>query len=381
MTRSYRLGIQIVAGAILIAAVLSVVAARRYPAGLERAGQNLPIGAFPLGDFQLTDRTMRAVTQDDFRKHIWVVSFIFTRCPLSCPRITTVMKDLSNRLGGSDVMLASISVDPEFDTPPVLAAYAQRFGVPQGRWCFLTGRKQEVHELIQNRFKLGFQESSPSERSAGSELITHSDRLALVQDGHVVGFFESSDPASVAALMAQARRRALPGWVKKLPTVNASLNGTCAILLVLGWILIRQRGKAPQLETTSPAAARGSGALGRRFVRAHAVVMLTSVSVSALFLASYLVYHSQAGSVPYPFGGPSRVVYFTILLSHTALAIAVVPLVAFTLLHAIRRQYTKHLAIAQTTFPIWLYVAITGVVIYLMLYHLPTHLGTAQSII
>ncbi len=365
----------------MIAAVLSVVAVRRYPPVSKRAGQSLPVGAFPLGDFQLTDRTTRLVTQDDFRKHVWIVSFIFTRCPLSCPRITSVMKDVSNRLDGSDVMLASISVDPEFDTPTVLSAYAQRFGAPEGRWYFLTGTKDEVHELIQKRFKLGLQESSVADRAAGSELITHSDRLALVQDGHVVGFFESSDPGSVAALVAQAKRRALPGWVKKLPTVNASLNGTCAALLVLGWILIRQRATSPRLAKSLPEAARDSGVLGRRFVRAHAVVMLASVSVSAVFLASYLVYHSQAGSMPYPFGGPSRVVYFTILLSHTALAIAVVPLVAFTLLHAFRRQYTKHLALAQTTFPIWLYVAITGVVIYLMLYHLPTQVGPAQSII
>lgn len=99
--------------------------------------------------------------------------------------------------------------------------------------------------------------------------------------------------------------------------------------------------------------------------------MLTAVGLSVLFLTSYVVYHSQAGSTAFPHEGPLRVLYFTILFSHLSLAIAVIPLVSLTLIRAIRGNYAGHLAVAQLTFPIWLYVAVTGVVIYVMLYHLP----------
>jgi protein SCO1 len=381
VTRSYRLGIQIVLGAILIAAVVAISAALRWPPPQRPAAQELPPGAFPLGDFRLVDRSTRIITQDDFRSRVWIVSFIFTRCPLSCPRITSVMKDLTRRLSDSSVLFASVSVDPEFDTPPVLSEFAQRFDAPRDRWYFLTGNKHETRDLIQGRFKLGVQEASPAEKAAGSEAITHSDRLALVEDGQVLGFFESSDRASLDALVSLARRRALPGWIKELPALNASLNGLSAILLLLGWSLIRQRSSPNGSGSLRAGVSQEIALTERRFVRAHVVVMLTALTFSALFLTSYLVYHSQAGSTPFRSSGPSRVLYFTILLSHTALAVAVVPLVTLTLLRAFRRQYAKHVLMAQVTFPIWLYVAITGVIIYLMLYHLPTTPSAAPGLI
>jgi uncharacterized membrane protein YozB (DUF420 family) len=105
------------------------------------------------------------------------------------------------------------------------------------------------------------------------------------------------------------------------------------------------------------------------------------LTLSALFLTSYLVYHSQAGSTPFPHPGAVRVVYFTILLSHTSLAIAVVPMVTLILVRAVRRQYARHAALAQVTFPIWLYVANTGVVIYLMLYHLAASPGPGTAVL
>jgi protein SCO1 len=304
---------------------------------------------------------------------VCVAGFIFTRCPLSCPRISGVMKELQQQFAGTSVLLASITVDPDYDTQAVLSEYAQRFAARPDRWWFLTGGKQQIHDLVQGRFKLGLQEASPTERAAGSEAITHSDRLALVEDGHVVGFFESSSPVALEALVAQASRRALPVWLKNLPTLNASLNGLCAVLLVAGWILIRKRNAPDRSASSGSTSLAGNSLLNRAVVRAHVVVMLTAVGLSALFLTSYVVYHSQAGSTAFPAEGPLRVLYFTILLSHLSLAIAVIPLVSLTLIRAIRGNYAGHLAIAQLTFPIWLYVAVTGVVIYLMLYHLPTH--------
>lgn len=151
-----------------------------------------------------------------------------------------------------------------------------------------------------------------------------------------------------AAAAAGAVDGALFGLtVRDLPAVNATLNATAALLLVIGWVLIR-----------------------RHRMRAHRNVMLAAVAVSTLFLASYLVYHWQVGSVPFQGQGPVRSVYFTVLISHTVLAAAVPVLVVLSLWRAFGRRYRRHRAIARWTLPIWLYVSLTGVVVYWMLYRL-----------
>jgi uncharacterized membrane protein YozB (DUF420 family) len=130
-----------------------------------------------------------------------------------------------------------------------------------------------------------------------------------------------------------------------LPTLNAVLNGLAAVALVIGWWLIRQRRR-----------------------EAHRVAMFTALALSTAFLTSYLVYHAQVGSVKFQGQGWIRPVYFTILLTHTVLAAAVPVLAAITLVRALRERFVHHAAIARWTLPIWLYVSVTGVVIYLMLY-------------
>jgi protein SCO1/2/putative membrane protein len=281
------------------------------------------------------------------------------------------MQRLQARLAKTNVLLVSISVDPENDTPAVLRAYAQQFGASPDRWWFLTGRKSAIHDLVQQRFKLSLVEA-PADRAAGAEAISHSDRLALVDRGRIFGFFESSNPDALDALVARASRQALPSWVRTLPAVNASLNALCGALLLIGWFLIRRRPVAVDKEFVPMPSPRALGKLAELpTVRAHATCMVLAVTTSALFLASYLVYHSHAGSMPFRSGGVPRVIYFTILVSHTTLAIAVVPLVFLTLSRALRQHFADHARIAQLTFPIWLYVSITGVVIYLMLYGYP----------
>jgi uncharacterized membrane protein YozB (DUF420 family) len=133
--------------------------------------------------------------------------------------------------------------------------------------------------------------------------------------------------------------------IHDLPAVNATLNGTAAVLLVVGYQLIRN---------------------GRR--EAHHRVMLAAFTVSILFLTSYLIYHSQVGSVRYPHTGPVRIVYLTILFTHTVLAACVPVLAIITLRRALKGQFPRHRKIARWTLPIWLYVSVTGVVVYLMLY-------------
>lgn len=129
------------------------------------------------------------------------------------------------------------------------------------------------------------------------------------------------------------------------PPINATLNGCSAALLVAGRLLI-----------------------ARKKITAHRAVMLTALATSTLFLASYLYYHAHVGSVHFRGTGWSRPVYFTILTSHTILAAAIVPMVVITLSRALRERFDRHRAIARWTFPLWLYVSVTGVVIYLMLY-------------
>lgn len=130
-----------------------------------------------------------------------------------------------------------------------------------------------------------------------------------------------------------------------LPTLNAALNALAAVLLTLGWIFIR-----------------------RREVGGHRACMLAAFATSAAFLASYLVYHANVGSVPFQGRGAVRAVYFTILISHVLLAAAILPLALVTLSRALAARFDRHRAIARWTLPIWLYVSVTGVVIYLMLY-------------
>jgi uncharacterized membrane protein YozB (DUF420 family) len=135
--------------------------------------------------------------------------------------------------------------------------------------------------------------------------------------------------------------------VSDLPALNAALNATCAVLLVIGWTLIK-RGR----------------------IRQHRAVMIAAVSTSALFLISYLIYHAQVGSVRFTGTGAIRVVYFTVLLTHTVLAAVIVPMVLITLSRGLSGRYDPHRRIARWTMPIWLYVSVTGVIVYLMLYRL-----------
>jgi len=133
--------------------------------------------------------------------------------------------------------------------------------------------------------------------------------------------------------------------IHDLPAVNATLNATSAVLLTTGYRMIRQ---------------------GRR--QTHKRVMLAAFTVSTLFLISYLVYHSQVGSVRYPHSGLIRTVYLSILATHTVLAATVPILAIVTLRRALKGEFNRHRRLARWTLPIWMYVSVTGVVVYLMLY-------------
>lgn len=377
MSRSYSIGLWIILVTIVVSSALCVVGVRRYPLRNARAAEDLGSSARSLGSFRLEERSGRAVTDADLSSGVSIASFIFTSCPLSCPRISGVMKGLQERLAGLDVRLVSFSVDPEHDTPAVLQEYARRFGAEGDRWWFLTGSKSVIHELIRDRFQLGV-EKSTAPSGPDSEAYIHSDRLALIDHGRIAGLYDSTDPKALDALVAKARRAALPGWVLRLPGVNAALNGLSALLLLAGWLFIRRHGKAaarPAVEAvdtaTDPDAIATRSTWDDPLVKGHVACMLAAIATSTLFLGCYLLYHFKAGSMPFAQGGIVRVAYLTILLSHTLLATASVPMILTTVRRGWRGEFARHVSIASLTFPIWLYVAVTGVVIYLMLYHLP----------
>lgn len=135
--------------------------------------------------------------------------------------------------------------------------------------------------------------------------------------------------------------------ISDLPTVNAILNSTSCVLLTVGYVFIRKRK-----------------------IEQHKKCMLAAFGVSVLFLISYSIYHSNAGSTKFLHEGWIRPIYFTILISHIILAFIIIPLALVTLYLAWREKFEKHRRIAKFTFPIWLYVSITGVLIYLMLYQM-----------
>jgi len=138
--------------------------------------------------------------------------------------------------------------------------------------------------------------------------------------------------------------------LEDLPALNATLNATSGTLLLIGYVLIRTR-----------------------HIEAHRRTMIAAFTASCLFLVSYVVYHAQVGSVPFTRQGWVRPVYFTILITHVILAAVTLPLAVMTLNRGLKGRFAKHRALARWTFPLWLYVSVTGVLVYVLLYQ-PTWL-------
>jgi len=133
--------------------------------------------------------------------------------------------------------------------------------------------------------------------------------------------------------------------VVDLPPVDASLNGISTLMIITGWFMIRNEHK-----------------------RAHALCMVSAIAASSLFLACYLYYHFHVGHVPFTHTGWPRILYFFILFTHLPLALVILPLLALTVIPALRQRFDIHKRFAHWTLPIWLYVSVTGVLVYLMLY-------------
>lgn len=133
------------------------------------------------------------------------------------------------------------------------------------------------------------------------------------------------------------------------PVIDATMNGTSAVLLLIG-----------------------RGFIKRGNMAAHRAVMLAALVSSSIFLGCYLYYHFHVGSIHFTGQGVWRPIYFTILITHVTLAVVIVPMIIITLVRALRERFDRHRAIARWTFPLWMYVSVTGVIVYIMLYHLFT---------
>ena len=152
-------------------------------------------------DFQLVDQEGEQFGRRDLDGKIWVANFIFTRCQGICPLMSGQFSSLQEKLS-ADAILVSFSVDPTYDTPKILSAYAARFKAQSGRWIFLTGKENVIRNLITEGFRLGVEKASDEDLKAGAEPVMHSNRFVLAdQAGRVRGYYDGLDPAKIEELV------------------------------------------------------------------------------------------------------------------------------------------------------------------------------------
>ncbi|MCS7159337.1 MAG: DUF420 domain-containing protein [Gemmatales bacterium] len=349
---------------VLVAGLLAVVGYGAYRSFPQEATSPLP-------EFQFMASSGQPVSIRDLHGRVTVVGFFFTCCQASCPKICQAMQELQRQLRDTDVRLVLISVDPETDRPERLHEVAKSLGADPRRWWFLTTTDTDSERLfawIEEAFgpatrpkRLSWYYAAPR----GWD-IAHSNRLFLVDrrgrlhDSELVVRLEGEgsprfevDEEAVARLAQKARRLDSAGGipVRWLPTLNVGLNATSLALLLAGFIAIKMRR-----------------------VSWHRCFMLAAAAVSALFLLSYLYYHWQVGHTRYPGSGWDRTLYLVVLVSHIVLAAALAILVPLVLWFALRQRWDVHRRLARVTWPIWIYVCVSGIAVYVMLYVLSPQL-------
>ncbi len=395
--------------------------------------QKTAVISFPsreLPDFVLSESMGQTLGLKDLIGKRWLANFIFTRCAGPCPMMTRDISELHRQIGKTnpDFRFVTFTVDPEHDTVDVLKKYAETFRADHERWKFLTGSEAEILNLIRGGFMQYVQPNIGESRTPGFE-VAHSNRAVLVnEDGIPVASFVMTVAADVAKLRRIIEGKAdfpvpgpgltfsvssgdnppvpftlvpadngdaedapgdaeetpmkkddseetpannenspetpqsknkkidqlLPQWAANMPTINAGLNSACIVLLCSGLVAIKS---------------------GNRI--RHRNLMIVSFVVSVAFLVCYLTYHEVlyrfTGHRGRAFDGSTLAtrLYFSILIPHVILA-AIVPILALRVFYlAFKERWPEHRRLAKITLPIWLFVSITGVVIYGMLYHWP----------
>ncbi|MBU6400374.1 MAG: SCO family protein [Verrucomicrobia bacterium] len=189
----------------LVAATAVVVIAAYWRLGAHSISHSSPLpvlGALP--EFTLTNQFGQPMAATAFHDQVWLADIVFTRCAGPCPRLTRRMSELQAALpAGLPVKLVTFTVDPEFDTPPVLKLYAQRFGAQPGRWVFLTGTKHQLYEVIVKGLKLVATATEPGKQSSDEDLFLHSTKIVLIdQQGRIRAYYDGLDPASKPKILA-----------------------------------------------------------------------------------------------------------------------------------------------------------------------------------
>jgi protein SCO1/2 len=301
---------------------------------------------FAVGAFALTDQHGNKVSGDDLRGKVWIAHFFYPTCQGPCTQTVPTMRRLHEIFAGKpDIVLVSIALTG--DSPALLERFARDHDAGPG-WLFLTRENStdDVLRLVQTSFA---QTALRKDNPRPGDEIEHTVSLFLVdREGNMRGYVDGRD-ASVAPEFAE-QARALAAERYRLPALNAVLNSLSALLLVCGWLAIKRRRE-----------------------RLHTACMLAALATSALFLAGYLWFHfAIQGGQPTRFRGPDpvRIAYFAVLISHTILAMAVAPLALYVAWQGWRDHRPRHVRLARWTLPIWLYVSVTGVVVYWMLYQM-----------
>lgn len=303
-----------------------------------------------VGPFDFEERRGARVTRESLRGEPWLAAFIFTRCATICPAMTQELSYAHTRLADLDVQVVAVSVDPEHDTPEVLTEYAGHFeGGLDEDWLFCRGTEAETHAFIRESFKLA---ASRVDEADPGLAFSHSSKICAIDaEGRVRGYYDGTLREGTEAAVRRMRFLAGASPIDSpLPTINAFLNGGAALCLVLGFLAIKR---------------------GRR--ERHARLMRAAFLLSVAFLASYLYYHfvvipAQGGPVRYGGEGAAKVAYLLLLATHVLGAIVNLPMVLRTLWLAHTERWESHKRWAKWTFPLWLYVSVTGVAVYLVLY-------------
>ena len=306
-------------------------------------GKQPPLPVFgQIPGFELIDETGRPFDGKSLEGKVWVADFIFTTCSGPCPRMSSLMRQVQQASSAMpDVKLVSFTVDPERDTPAALAQYAARYHAQPERWHFLTGPREALDRLTRDAFKLG---------NVDGQLV-HSTRLVLLigqgQNSRLLQHV-GRQPGGPTGARHQARPSGdIMIGIRDLPAINATLNATAAVLLVWGYILIR-----------------------RQSIAAHRKVMLAAFATSTRFplLLPDLPLQRRLGPFPRNRRDPDRL---PVHPGDAHRASGRSPAAGDH--HAEPRPASEvrpPQEIARWTLPVWLYVSVTGVVVYWMLYRM-----------
>lgn len=325
----------------------------------------------PVPAFTFDDSRGGTLSLADLAGRTWVGVPFFLECTGPCPSITRDIRErLYPELEGTDVLIVSFSLDPERDTPEALDEYAKTLEIDRDRWLFVsTAEEGAMHDFVRAGLRVPVQRDGDAEELG--ESIIHGTRMPVIDpEGVIAGYYELADPMLATGMSGEEalpleqaepllearfallanRARAIATGPSIIPLVNASLNGTAFVLLVLGMIAIKKGAK-----------------------KTHEHLMKLAFLVSATFLGFYLYYHFavlpiSGGPTKYNGEGGAKLAYLLMLASHVVLAIVNLPMVLRTLWLAHREDWERHRRLAKLTLPIWLYVSVTGVAVYLVLY-------------